>query len=287
MRRRQFLALTAGGVALGTGRVACGATPGTPAGPAAASVVVTDIRATTDAASLFAVLQAFHENGLWVTCALTPPGGDALDGYGAIVQGLIELAPAVEIALDLPGLGTLSPHFQGRAVFEARRRLAALADGDPPLEVRSVLCRGVEDPTNPVGVRSAGVRDVLVRPDTLAPIRSEAWANGVARFSGGAWLTPGSAILPAAEGAYRLFYLSADQLSAVPEPELRRWAADLASAFLDAELRGEMTAMPVSELQLRDNFGFTRQVALRLVGDSPELRALAGHLATRTIPVLF
>ena len=231
------------------------------------------------------MLETFSRSGLWVTCALTPPGDDAFDGYGAIVQGLIDLAPAVEIALDLPELGTLSPHFQGRAVFEARRRLAALTEGEPPLEVRCVLCRTTEDPTNPVGVRSAGVRDVLVRPDAPAPIRSEAWANGVARFSGGDWLSPVSATLPPDDGgSYRLFYLSAADLADVPEPDLRRWAAELAAAFLDAELRGAMTAMPVSELQLRDNFGFTRHVALRLVGDSPELRVLADRLAKLNIP---
>lgn len=284
MHRRRFLALSAAtGFVLGVGRVGVAA----PAGPAAAAVVVTDISPSTDAAALFAVLEAFGRGGLAVTCALGAPDDGAPESYAPIVQGVLALGPAIEIALDLPELGILSPYFQGRAVFEARRRLAVLTGGDPPVEVRSVLCRQVEDPTNPVGVRSAGARDVLVRPVTSGPIFSEAWANGVARFSGGTWLAPDAATLPPeGDGAYRLFYLSADRLAEFPEDALRRWAAELAAAFLDAELRGAMTAMPVSELQLRDNFGFTRHVALRLVGDSPELRMLAGKLAQRGVRVL-
>ena len=284
MHRRRFLALSAAsGIALGAGRAGFAAS----SGPAAAAVVVTDIGPATDPAGLFAVLDGFTGNGLWITCALSAPETATPETYRTLVQGLRARAPAVEIALDLPELGRLSPHFQGRAAFEARRRLASLSDTGDPLDVRSVLCHSAAPATDPVGVRSAGVRTVLVRPDTPGPTRSEAWANGVARFFGGTPLAPLSAVLPrGTPGTLRLYYVSADSFAGLTEADLRRWAADLAAAFLDAEVRGEMSAMPVSELQLRDDFGFTRQVALRLVGDDPALAALAEPLARFGIPVL-
>ena len=285
MQRRRFLALSAAsGLALGAGGRAFGAA----AGPAAAAVVVTDISPTTDAANLFAVLETFRQNGLWVTCALRTPEAGALDGYGAIVRGLLALGPGIEIALELPELSQLSPHFQGRAAFHARRLLATLAGEGATLSAHTILCDTTQAPTDPVGVRSAGVRNVLVRPDRRGPTRSEAWANGVARFSGGTPLTPWSASLPAGGGDnHRLFYISADGFSAVSQADLRRWASNLATAFFDAELRGEMSAMPVSELQLRDDFRFTRQVAVRLVGDTAALRGFGDEVERLGIPVLF
>lgn len=284
MQRRQFLALSAaGGVALGTGGIAFA----TPSGPAAAAVVVTDISPTTDAAALFTVLETFLDDGLWVTCALRAPKEGAVDGYAGIVQGLLALGPGVELAIEVPDLGSLSPHFQGRAVFEARKRLAALAGDGQMVAVRTVLCDTSEAPTDPVGVRSAGVRNVLVRPETGGPSRSEAWANGVARFSGGSTLTPRSAALHHGGGGnLHLFHVSAEDLSGLAEADLKRWASNLASAFFDAELNGEMVAMPVSELQLRDDFGFTRQVAVRLMGESKAMLDLAGQVGELGIPVL-
>lgn len=284
MHRRRFLALSAaGGVAFGAGRGGFAA----PSGPAAAAVVVTDITPMTDAAPLFAVLEAFNRNGLWVTCALRPPDDGTHDGYAAILQRLLALGPAVEIALDLPALGDQSPYFQGRSAFEARGRLAALAGSDRVLAVRSVLCNAAETPTDPVGVRSAGVRNILVRPEGHRPFRSEAWANGVARFSGGTSLSPEVALPSLVNGdSHRLFYISAEDVAGLPEADLQHWASELASAFFEAELRGEMVAMPVSELQLRDDFGFTRQIAVRLMGGNEAMGAFAGRLERLGIPVL-
>ncbi len=280
MRRRAFLGMTAAGLVAGAG---LRPTVAQARGPAAAALVVTDITPMTDAANLVTVLETFATEGLWVTAALSPEA-TGLDGFGAILDELVALAPAVEIALDIPGLSTLSPHFQGRAVVEAREKLAALAGA--PVPVVSVLTDPADRPRDPVGVRSAGVRNVLVRPDGRATTRSEHWTNGVVRFRGGTPLTPASPTLPPPTlETQRLFFFSADSLADRREPDLRAWASRLARGFTDAELAGEMTAMPVSELQLRDDFGFTRHVVVHLVGERPALDRLEQAFARRGLPV--
>ncbi len=284
MRRRSFLQLTA---ASGAAVAAAPFDLAAAGGPAAASLVVTDISATVDAANLSAVLQTFLANGMTVTCAVQPPG-DALDGLAGILQDLVGLGPGVEIALDLPDLAALSPHFQARAAFEARRRLIALANEGRAPPVGTVSCAAHTAPSAPVGVRSAGIRNVLLRPDRSAATRSETWPNGVVRFFGGTLLTPWSAVVPRSDrGSNRLFYLSARTFAGVSEADLRLWASRLVAGFFEAELAGEMALMPVADLQLRDDFRFTRLVALRLLSDgSARMQRFAGQLARQGLPLL-
>ncbi|MCB1338570.1 MAG: DUF3131 domain-containing protein [Maritimibacter sp.] len=278
MRRRSFLQLSAAAAAETLARPTLART----AGPATAALVIDGIGPATDAARLFALLETFLETDLWVTCAvrLPAPGTDA--GPMQLRQ-LAALGPGVEIALDQPDLGRLSPYFQARAAFDARRRLAEIAGG--PMELRSLVCDPVDAPRDPTGVRSAGVRNVLVRPEASAPTRSESWQNGVARFRGGERLTPRSAGIASDPAATtRLFYLGADSLAGLDDAALRGWARTLAERLRAEELAGRLSVMPVSDIQLRDDFDFARYVAIELdgPGEGP-LGALANRLAERGI----
>lgn len=289
MRRRCFLKLTgAGGLAAVTGLPALAAAGAAPAGsgPAAAAVIVSDVSPTTDAANLIAVLETFGRNGLAVTCAVRPPEG-ALDGYDAILGDLAALGPALDLALDLPDLASLSPHFQARAAFEALARFAGRFGEAGAPAVRTILCDAVPAPTAPIGVRSAGIRNVIVRPGRESPVTSETWPNGVVRFFGGVRLSPLSPVLPSDGSAnIRLFHISAESFAGVPEQDLRTWAARLSDAVFEAELAGAVSPMPVSELQLRDDFGFARHVVLRLVGVGPAVQGFAEEVRRRGVPVL-
>ena len=87
MRRRHFLKLSAaGGLALGSAPFGLAASTG----PAAASVVITDVSAAVDTGKLLAVLETFIGNGLWVSCALRLPDSDPA-GFAALLGLLIVL----------------------------------------------------------------------------------------------------------------------------------------------------------------------------------------------------
>ena len=97
MHRRRFLALTAAsGIALGAGRAGFAAS----SGPAAAAVVVTDIGPATDPAGLFAVLDGFTGNGLWITC------GASISPWNSLLMGTSH-AFSQAMACQLTWAGTL------------------------------------------------------------------------------------------------------------------------------------------------------------------------------------
>ncbi|WP_137701741.1 DUF3131 domain-containing protein [Marimonas lutisalis] len=280
MRRRSFLASTA---ALGV----AGAVWGLPARAVdkivSTALVITDISAQSDPTRIAAVAQRLLDRGVWLSCVIDLPETDDPDLAG-VARALQGLGGGVEFAVNLPGLAGQSPYFQGRSVFEAKARLG--------LPVQSVLCEAQDTPQSPEGVRAAGVRNVLVRPGESAPVQSQNWPVGVARFFGGQWVVPGA--MPdfgeTAVGAENrvILYLSARALDTVPETRLTAWADDLGDELLAREAQGTIALMPVSDLSLRDDFGQERLVAVVLEegGDTAQaLRPLQEVLRGAGIPV--
>ncbi|MDQ2091801.1 DUF3131 domain-containing protein [Marimonas arenosa] len=278
MKRRSFLASTlAAGI--------CTTVPVRPAaadtGILSAAVVITDISADTEPAFLMHVVETLLDQGIWITCAIRlPDDREAESKLAATLQALISDGNGVDLAVELPGLSGLSPYFQSRAVFTARNRLGRLLGVSPAsVPLRTVLCDDVEKPNEPTGVRASGIRNVLVRPQTDATVRSESWRNGVVRFFGGQQVDPDSSfsILPGDSGEENavLFYLSADSLADVVEDRLYAWTASFAETLIQRELAGKLALMTVSDLQLRDNFDQRRLVSVVL--ELPETATPAQH----------
>lgn len=267
MKRRGFLASSAAMgflSALPTARVLAGP------GIASTAVVITDISAKTEPGALLRFAEYLLKQGIWSTCAIRLPAGDDSDARLAkTIQDLTQLGGGVDFAIELPELAATSPYFQSRAVFEARAQLQGILGAKtPPLPFQTVLCAEIEAPAEPTGVRASGVRNVLVRPGSSAPMQSENWGDGVVRFFGGQTLSLQSdfAFQPDAMGTqYSLiFYISAEDLSAVPEGRLASWTAGFAQTLLEQELMGQVSLMTVPDLQLRDDYGFQRLVAVVL-----------------------
>ncbi len=267
MKRRGFLASSA---AMGLLSVLPPTRVLSSSGIASTAVVITDISANTEPGALLRFAEHLLKLGIWSTFAIRLPSGDDSDvRLAKTIEDLTQLGGGVDFAIEMPKLAAMSPYFQSRAVFEARAQLQGILGAKaPPLQFQTVLCAEIEAPVEPTGVRSSGVRNVLVKPVSNAPVQSENWGDGVVRFFGGQTLSlqRDFTLQSDAMGAQNslIFYVSAEDLSAVPEGWLASWTAGFARTLLEQELMGQVSLMTVSDLQLRDEYSFQRLVSVVL-----------------------
>lgn len=281
MKRRSFLAssLAAGAFGASSARLFAAGTNIKPV-----SVVITDVTADTEPEALSGIVDPFLENGIWLTCAVRLPKTALRDAeLAGTLSYLSQRLGGVEVAIDLPDLSRRSPYFQARAVFDARERLLGFANMQAAdLPVRCVLCDEYESPMRPTGVRSSGIRNVLVRPKTSSPVRSETWENGVVRFFGGSLADtkhPEETFANShAEESAHLIFLSVRELSLLPEPELKAWANNFAKDLANRELLGQLSSMTASDLQFRDDFRKKRLIAVCLEVNESRSDALSSNV---------
>jgi len=274
MKRRSFLQSVAAGVSLipvrsmASGFLGAVAPQGYP--------VIADIDASTSPPHLIAVLDAFWERNIPVTCLVSPydENGQPLGAahpLARLLSGYVIGGSGIEIAPFVPDLADLSPHFQARAAHDV---LAALHDMlrpveralSRPLPVQTMACHEVDRPASPEALRTAGLFNVLCLPRRSADVRSETWDNGVARLFGGTRSVLTSPP-PASTGDGRtqaVYYLSARAISRLPMAKVTAAAARFADGLADQELDGTLSLLPLADLQLRDDYRFRRFVSLHV-----------------------
>ncbi|MBB3713806.1 hypothetical protein FHS00_003413 [Limimaricola variabilis] len=259
--------------------------------------VLRDINAETPPEVLRVVLEAFKRQGLPATCLVTldAPGAGRLGPDNPVIDILTEVAGAVpglvEIAPHIHELATLSSYFQARQAAEMVARLKSLlGDAAAATPIRSIACDTPQRPQSPQGLRGAGLHTVLLLPEESGPLRSERWPDGTVRFLGGRALT-----LDDARRAYWeidtersqvLWTISMAQLVGDAPAQLSAKAAVFASQALAAEAVRGLAHLTLSEAQLRDDYGYGRDLLLHLVTrneDSPAFQTLSEDLAARGI----
>ena len=288
MRRRSFLKSAAASFALCPG---IGAASSSLAFPAQAIPVVTTINEEVSIPHLIAVLDAFIDRNIPIACVVDP-----FDRQGRphtpksklaqVLNGYLLGNSGLEIVPYFADLPVQSEHFQARAAHDA---VSAMQDMLRPgisarksaRALQTMACADHKNPASPRGVRSAGILNVLTVPDVSGPVRSETWDNGVVRLFGGSIQslrdfgdTAQAVTQPAAQN---LIYISAKEFSQGALEHLEKAADRFASALSQQELDGDLSLLPVQDIQLRDNYGFKRVVCLHVLqpqeGDQDQLAA--------------
>ncbi|MDJ0629462.1 MAG: DUF3131 domain-containing protein [Rhodobacter sp.] len=243
-------------------------------------MVITDIMPGTPIPHLQAMLGSFLKKGLPVSCIVSTvaPNGQMLTPDSELARLLrgyfLQYSGLIEIIGYVPGLATQTGFFQARSAYRARKALIEALVPDPadtvpgPL-LQSIACTHTTKPVSPEGVRSAGIRNVLVLPRGSADVSSEYWNNGVLRLFGGVRADLFAAL-------DHLGSLSPNQFQNVillsVAKNLKKSedvVAAAAKVFANVALRHEAdqwtTNMRLCELQLRDGyFTFERRVGLHL-----------------------
>jgi len=281
MKRRKFLQGTVAGLG------ALLAPIGRPAWASAgglAMVVIDGIDTTTSLPHLIALLDALNARLVPVTCIVPP-----FDEHGrphAPDSPLAQLLLAytlnnrgVELAAFIPNLGRQSEYFQARSVQKAAKALEGLLHAaigvrsHSPL-LQAVACNDLPSPLSPIGVRSAGYHNVLAIPSDSKPVRSETWPNGTVRLYGGRRIDlrayDKSQVEKRPEDAQLIYYFSVQNLDDLPIADLADIAERFAGDLVTKEIEGNYSVQALSDLQLRDSYGFRRQVAIQLVDPGPK-----------------
>ncbi|MFW8595550.1 DUF3131 domain-containing protein [Cribrihabitans neustonicus] len=301
MKRRSFLKSAAASMSVFP---ASGMASVLPSPVAQAYPVLTGITEDVSVPHLIAVLDAFIDRNLPLTCVVSPFGRDGkplapgsklaqvLNGYQLGNSGL-------EIAAFVPDLPVLSEHFQARAAFEAVQAVqntlrTSIAAGKSGPAVKTLACAEAAIPMSPRGVRSAGVFNVLVIPARSGSVRSETWDNGVVRLFGGSLISLSGLAAPThgtdPQATQNLYYLPAGDFSKYPVAQLKRAVNHFASTLEEKEVDGEHSLLSVSDVQLRDDYRFSQSLCLHLLRPLPEeaarmgaFSAFAGFLAKEGI----
>ncbi|MEP2983733.1 MAG: DUF3131 domain-containing protein [Sulfitobacter sp.] len=168
----------------------------------------------------------------------------------------------------------MTPYFQARAAYEAQRALqnALWKDPDQALPVaasHTIACDTLDSTVAPSGVRAAGIRNVLMRPQVSTDVRPEAWKDGVARIVGGQRLQLRPAMkrysFPRHQAVERVYYLSAQDFLTLPLAALQPAAAAFASQVLDQADGLWISPILASDIQFRDAYAYKRNVGLHFV----------------------
>ena len=253
-------------------------------------VVVTDVTPELDLPRFVAMVGTMLAQGLPVTCIVhtQSPSGKRLTPDSELARTLrrfLRAAPGVlEIVAYAPGMSNGTEFQQARTAFRARQGLIealfpeSSADFSGPL-IQSIATEFTEQPALPVGVRSAGVRNVLVLPKASSLVASEYWDAGVLRLTGGARVD----LLAALE---HLGGLSPDQfqnillLSARGNSDksidvVKAASKVFSNVALQYEAEQWISTLRLADIQLRDGyFRFERNIGLHLFEprqDQPEL----------------
>lgn len=235
-----------------------------------AAVVITDISAKTDVLRLRQVASGLVQRGVGITCVLDIGDEDQPSPeLVSAIRTLNGLGGNIDYGLHIRGLSEKSAFFQTRSVYEAKKKLKSVVGAqNVPRHLDTVVTEEVESPREPIGIQASGIHNVLVIPAVDGPVRSEGWVAKVARYSGGQWISPYREVAFHPEvvtGENRqIYYLSADTLTSVSATRLNEWTTVTAETFSLMESRGTAALMSVSDLQLRDNFGHERLLAVMI-----------------------
>lgn len=276
MRRRSFLKSAAASLSLLPGK---GAASSLWKLPAQAYPVVTNIDEDVSIPHLIAVIDAFLDRNIPLACVVNPfdKQGRAYTAKSKLAQvlnGYMLGSNGLEVVPYVPDLSSLSEHFQARAAHEALSAMKTMLR--PAVSARTsarlmqtIACADQDSPAAPRGVRSAGMLNLLSVPAQSAPVRSEAWENGVVRLFGGTVQSlrdfSGEVEAPGYSSSQKILYLSAQDFSQIALHQLKAAAERFASALSHQELDGDLSLLPVTDIQLRDNYGFKRVVCLHVL----------------------
>ncbi len=269
--------------------------------------VITDIAPDTPVSRLRAMLGSMLAKGLPVTCIVHTKARDGsvlrpeselaglLREFMTQSPGLIELVPYI------PNLARQTEHFHARLAYQARWDLiealipvAGMAESGPLLQ--SVACEYTAKPLSPEGVRSAGIRNVLVLPEASDKVTTETWDNGVLRVFGGARADLFAAVenlgLLAPDQFQNVILLSVLENATKSEHLIAAAATVFANVALQHESEQWISNLRLCDLQLRDGyFRFERSVGLHLFqprDDAVDLvagfRAFQAELSARGVP---
>ncbi len=249
---------------------------------ASVAIVLTDISAQTDATRIKRIAAFCFDKGLWLTCGVRLPESAAdaqTQDYMSLLRALGDFGNGLELAVQIPDLALRPAYAQARVAHDAQAQLSQLLGR--PAYLQSLICDDQDALDVPTGVRSAGIRNILLRPDTLREASSETWPNGLVRFFGGENLVPAASFRfskrrPGPENHY-IYYLSANTFDQMPEAQLMQWMSAFVDEILDQELAGELALMTAAELQMRGYFEFRKQIAVRLVLPEAALPAQQAH----------
>lgn len=243
-------------------------------------VVMDGLDPDTDHVRTAIVLDALARKGLPVSCVVDPdllkensPNSPA-SALSNVLCARLERAPGlIQVVPLVRSLGSMTPFFQARAAYEAQRTLQnALGDASAgayfEMASQTIACDLIDNPLAPSGVRAAGIRNVLMRPQTSTGVRPEAWEDGVARLVGGQRIQLLAANkpynLPQHQSVERVYYLSAQDFLALPMAGLEAAATAFASQVLN---QNDHWVSPIlaSDIQFRDAYAYRRNVGVHFV----------------------
>lgn len=246
--------------------------------PRPAFTILTEIDLWRDGRALASVLDAFSEQGHPVACVIDPtttpdrsPSGQTL-AVDVLRERLRRKLGPLELIPYRRDLATLTPYAMARATFETRKACinAVNPARDEPLPFRfsSIACADIGAPLAPHGILATGFRTCLIIPNGQKPVSGESWQNGTVRIFGGThpnWVHPPiEANLSDTTQFADVKYLSLRDLQHLAPEDIKSIAVKFARTQIIRELAGEITLLPVADLALRDNFGFSRRIGLHL-----------------------
>lgn len=267
-------------------------------------LVIDDLGITTDPQRTAIVLDAFARKGLPVTCLLDPKQGQ-LQPNSALSHVLREPAEStpglLQIVPLVAQLGTMTPYFQARAAYEARRALLTSIwrnEDRQPANIatsQTLACDMLPVSTAPAGVRASRIRNVLMRPHVSAQVRPEAWDNGVVRMIGGQRIrlqSPQTAYsFPKNPNVEQVYYLSAQDFSQLPLAGLEASASAFAAQILQPRGDHWPSAILASDMQFRDAYAYRRYVGVHFIlkpdstaHDQEVLKSFRQELANEGLP---
>ncbi|MCP5086190.1 MAG: DUF3131 domain-containing protein [Rhodobacteraceae bacterium] len=249
--------------------------------------VISRITPETSVPHLRSVLETFIDNGLPVSCIVHTIASDDTplshnSNLAKLLRKLLQQAAGlIEIVGYADNLSNQSPHFQARSAFETRKRLIdALVSPENPdtsLQFQSLASAATENPTAPLGIRSAGFRNLLLLPVADTSVTPEIWDNGTMRLIGGTHvsLRDRRAVGQHLENQYHnINILDASEFGALQGVQLANSALEYAGEASHFETAGQIGNQRLQDLQLRDDYGFQRLVGVHLFEPPPDNSAL-------------
>ncbi|MBY6140491.1 DUF3131 domain-containing protein [Leisingera daeponensis] len=276
MRRRLFLKSAAAGLAVFP-RI--GFSSAFRKLPVPTFPVVTAINEEVSIPHLITVIDAFVERNIPLACVVNPydEQGRAHTAKSKLAQVLNAYmigSSGLDVVPYVPELQSLSEYFQGRAAHDAVSALQSMLRSGVAVRnsasvLQAIACAERENPANPRGVRSAGILNLLSVPVQSAPVRSETWDNGVVRLYGGTLVSlkdiEGNVQAAGPSGSQNIVYISAKDFSGIGLKQLKAAAVRFADGLSQQELDGDVSLLPVIDIQLRDTYGFKRMVCLHVL----------------------
>lgn len=243
-------------------------------------LVIDDIFQTRSPARFQIVLNAFHDVGIPVSCVFDPDDAASQDpensaAIAALVGQRHETLPGLfQLVPHIRDLNASTPFFQARSLHTVKKALSVQIWGDSAAQNKfrfkgGVSCDLIDQNLPPKGLRAGGCRSVLVRAKQTSTVQIEAWDNGIVRLIGGlrANIDDPQQLLSyiAASKLDAAVYLSAASFDAVPMAQLSKIAYHFAMAIRTRMEETWSTPYLLSDFQLRDNYKFSRSIALHFV----------------------